>query len=200
MGCWKDAAEPSLRQRDQPTRMRVVDGILARRDRPVVAIGEVARLIQPAAVDVRLEAPDSKDARLCLNAYFRELAERFEAGFDPIKSNPARDEDLIPPAGCFVVARLDGIAVGCGALKRRDRLAGEIKRMWTAPSARGCGIARKVLRTLEATAREWGLSTLRLETNRALQEAQALYRSEGYQEVEAFNDEPYAHHWFEKQL
>ena len=51
---------------------------------------------------------------------------------------------------------------------------------------------------LEALAKDFGLTTLRLETNRTLEEAQALYRTCGYLEVEPFNDEPYAHHWFEK--
>ena len=41
---------------------------------------------------------------------------------------------------------------------------------------------------------------LRLETNRTLAEAISLYRSEGYREVPAFNDEAYAHHWFEKRV
>ena len=72
--------------------------------------------------------------------------------------------------------------------------------MWTAPNARGLGIARRVLRRLEAQAREAGLTRLGLETNRSLTEAQALYRAEGDQEVEPFNAEPYAHHWFEKRL
>ena len=49
-----------------------------------------------------------------------------------------------------------------------------------------------------AFARELGVRTLRLETNRTLKEAQALYRKCGYREVEPFNDEPYARHWFEK--
>jgi ribosomal protein S18 acetylase RimI-like enzyme len=53
---------------------------------------------------------------------------------------------------------------------------------------------------LEAIAREAGLTLSRLETNRTLTEAQALYRREGYDEVAAFNDEPYAHHWFQKRL
>jgi GNAT superfamily N-acetyltransferase len=51
---------------------------------------------------------------------------------------------------------------------------------------------------LETFARELGVYTLRLETNRTLKEARALYRKCGYREVEPFNDEPYAHHWFEK--
>ena len=53
---------------------------------------------------------------------------------------------------------------------------------------------------LEAAAREQGLTRLRLDTNRALTEAQAMYRKEGYEEVARFNDNPYAHHWFEKRL
>ena len=72
--------------------------------------------------------------------------------------------------------------------------------MWTAPSARGLGIARRVLRALEAKAREAGLTRLRLETNRVLTEAQALYEKNGFAEVAPFNSEPYAHHWFEKRL
>jgi ribosomal protein S18 acetylase RimI-like enzyme len=45
-----------------------------------------------------------------------------------------------------------------------------------------------------------GVTVARLETNRSLTEAISLYRAAGYQEVAAFNDEPYAHHWFEKHL
>ena len=72
--------------------------------------------------------------------------------------------------------------------------------MWTAECARGLGIARRVLETLEAKAREIGLTTLRLETNKTLHEAQALYRRSDYRDVARFNDEPYAHHWFQKEL
>jgi len=77
---------------------------------------------------------------------------------------------------------------------------GEIKRVWTAPSARGIGVARQVLSTLETAARQMGLRTLRLDTNRALTEAHALYRKEGFREIARFNDNPYADHWFEKRL
>jgi hypothetical protein len=48
--------------------------------------------------------------------------------------------------------------------------------------------------------RENGVRVLRLETNRALEEAIGLYRAAGFAEVAQFNDEPYAHHWFEKEL
>jgi len=77
---------------------------------------------------------------------------------------------------------------------------GEVKRMWIVPTARELGIARRVLRRFEMIAHEVGLTRLRLETNRTLTEAQALYRVEGYQEVEPFNTEPSDLHWFEKRL
>jgi DNA-binding MarR family transcriptional regulator/GNAT superfamily N-acetyltransferase len=164
------------------------------------AMGEVERLIRAASVKVAAEAPDTADARLCLSTYFRELAARFETGFDAGADESARVEDMAPPSGLFVIARLDGDAVGCGGFKRVDKATGEIKRVWTAPSARGMGVARRVVRALEGAAREAGMKTLRLDTNRALTEAHALYRSEGYREIARFNDNSYAHHWFEKRL
>ncbi len=170
------------------------------RERLLAAMGEVVRLIQAASVEVRLEAPDAADARWRLAEYFAELARRFEAGFDPAQGNAVADEEMTPPAGFFFVARLDGRPVGCGALVRIDEATGEIKRMWTAPDARGVGVARRVIATIEATARRSGFTALRLDTNRALKEAQALYRKLGFEEVARFNANPYAHHWFQKQL
>ena len=170
------------------------------RERLVSAMAEVERLLRAGAVELRLEAADSPAAQSCLEQYFKELAERFEVGFDPARSNSASVAEMTPPAGFFIVAWLDGQPAGCGALKVSDAVTGEIKRMWTSQSSRGLGIARKVLRSLEEKAREVGLARLHLETNRTLTEAQALYRQEGYEEVAPFNSEPYAHHWFEKRL
>ena len=124
--------------------------------RLLAAMGEVERLIRVASVKVAAEAADSADARLCLEAYFHELAARFETGFDAAADDSARAEDMTPPSGLFVIARLDGNAVGCGGFKRIDKATGEIKRVWTAASARGMGVARRMLRTLEAAAREIG--------------------------------------------
>jgi DNA-binding MarR family transcriptional regulator/GNAT superfamily N-acetyltransferase len=168
------------------------------RERLIAAMAEVERLMRASAVRIKAEAPDGVDARWCLERYFRELAERFEAGFDPANSISANVDELTPPAGVFVIARLGGQAIGCGALKVKERNIGEIKRMWVCADARGLGVGRRTLETLETHAREFGLNTLRLETNRVLKEAQALYRKSGYSEVAPFNDEPYAHHWFEK--
>jgi DNA-binding MarR family transcriptional regulator/GNAT superfamily N-acetyltransferase len=159
----------------------------------------VERLLQAAAVRIEPADPRSPPARYCLSRYFDELAQRFDAGFDPGRSISAEADELTPPRGYFLLATLHGEPVGCGALKCLAR-HGEIKRMWVASSGRGLGIGRRILERLEGLARRRRLPLLRLETNRSLSEAQALYRSSGYREVERFNDEPYAHHWFEKAL
>ena len=70
--------------------------------------------------------------------------------------------------------------------------------MWVSPDARGLGLGRRILLELERRAQIAGAPAARLETNRSLEEAIHLYRTSGYSEVAAFNDEPYAHHWFEK--
>jgi ribosomal protein S18 acetylase RimI-like enzyme len=107
---------------------------------------------------------------------------------------------MTPPGGAFLVATAEGESVGCGAVKTIAPGVGSLKRMWVDESARGLGLGRRLLAALEREARALGLGTLRLETNRTLAEAIALYRSAGYAEVSAFNADPYAHHWFEKRL
>ena len=189
-GCLSDALAASM--------LAPLD--LSQRERLVGAMGEVERLLRAGRVELAFESPASVDARRCVDAYFREIAERFEAGFDPAKERSGLDGELGPPGGRFVVARLEGEVIGCGGFKRVDAATGLIKRVWTAPSARGLGVARRMLRTLEGAARDAGLTTLRLDTNKALTEAHALYRKEGYREIERFNDNPYAHHWFEKRF
>jgi len=163
-------------------------------------IGQAERLLRASAVQIAPEAADSAEASLCLGAYFRELAQRFETGFDPAMSITATAAEMTPPAGTLVLARLDGRPIGCAALKVKDCGIGEVKRMWVAPEARGLGLGRRLLDAVETAARDFGLAMLRLETNQTLREAQRLYRSAGYTEVAPFNDEPYAHHWFEKPL
>ncbi|HEX7049476.1 MAG TPA: helix-turn-helix domain-containing GNAT family N-acetyltransferase [Longimicrobiales bacterium] len=170
------------------------------RERLVAAMAEVQRLLLAAGAVIERVDPASRSARWCVSRYFAELAERFEEGFDPGRSLPADDAELRPPRGAFLVASVDGEPVACGAVKRIAPGVGSLKRMWVADSVRGVGVGRRMLEALEAQARELGLTTLRLETNRALVEAIRLYRSAGYVEVAPFNADPYADHWFEKRL
>lgn len=168
------------------------------RERLLAAMEDVERLMRASAVSIESIDPASVDARVCIDAYFHELEERFEAGFDPALSVSADPEELVPPAGWFLLARLDGQPVGCGAVKIKGRRLGEIKRMWVAPSARGLGIAQRLLDALEQQARGAGVDVLQLDTNRTLIEARALYARNGYVEIAAYNANPYAHHWYEK--
>lgn len=155
-----------------------------------------ASRIKAAAVDLRPENPDSDVARWCLQQYYRELAERFEGGFDPnVKAYAGAPSHV----HCIVAWR-QGAAAGCGSLLWSELSMGEIKRMWVSPSVRGLGVARRMLLGLEDAARVAGLQALRLDTNRVLAEAHALYRSAGYAEIARYSDNPYAHHWFGKTL
>ena len=79
-----------------------------------------------------------------------------------------------------VVAFESGEAVGCGAFKRYDEVAAEIKRMFVRPESRGKGIAGAVLKELEAWAAQTGFSECILETGWKQPEAIALYKREGY--------------------
>jgi len=172
----------------------------SQRDRLVSAMAEVERLLAASAVEISVRDPADPAARACVRAYVDELGSRFDTGFDPARSLPAADQEMIPPAGVFLVATLHSEAVGCGGLKFHDGAPAEVKRMWVAPAARGLGLGRRLLAELESHAAAHGVSVLRLETNGTLAEAISLYRSSGYREVAAFSDEPYAHHWFEKTL
>ncbi|HKE19190.1 MAG TPA: bifunctional helix-turn-helix transcriptional regulator/GNAT family N-acetyltransferase [Kofleriaceae bacterium] len=172
----------------------------SQRERLVAAMDQVERLVAASMIEIAAEPPDSADAVACIQHYFAELDRRFAGGFAPERSIPADVAELTPPAGVLLVARLRGEAVGCGALKLSPGEPGQIKRMWIAPSVRGAGLGRRMLVELEGRAREAGARRVRLETNSALAEAIQLYRETGYREVPAFNDEPYAHHWFEKEL
>jgi DNA-binding MarR family transcriptional regulator/GNAT superfamily N-acetyltransferase len=170
------------------------------RERLVQAMGVVERLLTAGLVDIAIEDPTSEAARFCIESYFAEIDRRFDTGFDPARALPLDASDLTEPAGLLLVARLRGEPIGCGAMKLHDAEPAYIKRMWVAPAARGLGVGRRLLGELEEHARVRGARSVHLETNGSLHEAIALYRSTGYLEVEPFNDERYAHHWFEKQL
>ena len=179
----------------------ILEGLSGRqRETLTAAMGAVERLLQVTMVEFAIDDPTTSDARWCFEQYFAELNTRFEAGFDPALSISADAPELTPPNGLLVIARLRGRPVGCGALKFHRRRAAELKRMWIARDARGLGVGRRLLAELERQARDAGVRVVRLETNRALTEAIALYRRSGYVEVDAFNTEPYADYWFEKRV
>lgn len=172
----------------------------AQRARVVAAMAEVDELLTAATVTLDAVDPDHPDAEHCLRSYFAEMQASFETGFDPARSLLPDAGELRPPRGEFLVARLHGEAVGCAGLKLPPDAPAEIKRMWVSSHVRGLGLGRRFLAELETRAAGHGRDVLRLDTNKALTAAIGLYHSCGFREVAAFNDEPYAQHWFEKRI
>lgn len=185
-----DARASRLLARQSP---RTRTALLAAMDRIACALGA-------DSIAIETSDPTSPDARHCLEGYYADLRRLFDIGFDVNASLDPEPDSLRPPNGAFLVARLDGLPLGCCALKGTGGTMGEIKRLWTAPEARGLGLALRLMDAAETRARALGMTTLRLDTNKALGAAIALYRAHGWQEIAAFNAEPYAHHWFEKEL
>lgn len=115
-----------------------------------------------------------------------EAADAVSASLYPAESNPI-DLAGLGAADVLLWAARDGAdAVGCVALRLDAAGWGEIKRMFVHDHARGRGIARRLLGTLEAEARRQGLSALRLETGIHSHAAMALYRSAGFVEIGPF--------------
>jgi GNAT superfamily N-acetyltransferase len=153
-----------------------------------------------AGVVITQADPSTRDAQRCLAHYFAELAARFPSGYDPDADRAAAVGEFAAPQGCFLIARLHEEPVGCGALRSFAPQVGEIKRMWVAAEVRGHGVARLLLTELERVARDLGMRAVRLDTHETLTEAIRLYQACGYRAIAPFNDNPYAHRWFEKAL
>lgn len=101
------------------------------------------------------------------------------------------------PDGCFILALQDDRFVGCGAIRRHDASACEMKRLYVVPGARAGGIARLIVERLVAHARERGYRSVLLDTLPTMAGAQALYRSLGFAATDPyrFNPVPGATFW-----
>ncbi len=142
----------------------------------------------------------STEARWALTQYFDELDRRFAGGF---KTDEALDEatpSFNPPSGLFVLATAGNDVVGCGGVQWIDATTAEIRRMWVDSGRRGIGLGKRLLGHLEGEVQSSGRGRVLLDTNARLTEAISMYRALGYHDIERYNDNPYANHWFEKVL
>jgi GNAT superfamily N-acetyltransferase len=148
--------------------------------------------------------PGGADAVRSMSRYFEELDHRFTTGFDAGDALEAGATAFAPPTGVFVIAHAappgSGGPVACGGLQRVDESTAEIKRMWVDPQWRGVGLGKRMLSELEDHARRIGYRRVILDTNAVLTEAITMYRRAGYTDIERYNDNPYAMHWFAKPL
>ena len=125
------------------------------------------------------------------------LGEEVNLEAEIAKGPPA---ELVPPAGMLLLARVDGEPAGLGGVRHLDTEVAEIKSMFVSPTHRGIGIGRRLLTELERIAVQHGCRAARLDTSDYLTEAIGLYRAAGYREVSAYNANPKASLWFERQL
>lgn len=179
------------------------EGIIARHSQAealLAAMDLIASALTRERVTLDEMDPQSDEARYCLGEYYAELGRRFKQGFDVSLSRDPEAKEIRRPRGAFLVAMSDALPVGCVGLKGTDHGYAEIKRLWVAPAARGLRLGRRLMEAAETTARELGITLLRLDTNSALPEAAQLYRSTGWREIPRFNDDPYPDLFFEKRL
>lgn len=135
-------------------------------------------------ITLATESPDQPEA----GAFFA-ASEAYMAALYPAESNHFVDvAALLRPDVHFVVARRQGMAVGCGALVRGEGGSAEIKRMWVDPNCRGGGVGGMLLANLVDAADAAGVTLLQLETGINQPEAISLYRRAGFVECGPFGN------------
>jgi GNAT superfamily N-acetyltransferase len=150
------------------------------------------------SVRVRRTTGHDPEAVALVAAMVDEVGRMYEPG---LARSPTTAADFSPPGGGFLLLLSeDGRVLAGGGVKRLDERAGEIKRMYVAPSARGRGLGRELLAALEELARDLGYSVARLDTGAKQPEAQRMYERAGYAAVPDYNGNPYASFWGEKAL
>ncbi|MEV6902087.1 GNAT family N-acetyltransferase [Amycolatopsis sp. NPDC051372] len=149
---------------------------------------------------------DDFDARAILREYLTDVASRYwgrpatDAEVDQALAE-APSDDLVAPTGAFLVARLpNGTVTGCAGTRVVRPGLNELTKVYVRPAHRGRGGGARLVAAAEEAARALGAEVLRLDTRNDLVEARALYARVGYVEVEPFNDDKYAEHWFSKSL
>lgn len=134
---------------------------------------------------VEIEDPTGPDAEELIRQLTAELGALY--GYEVAgRFSPADVKDV--PRAAFVVARRQGLAVGCGAIRPfvDDPTSVEVKRMFVAPEVRGQGISRLILRKLESLATAFGYNMIKLETGDLQTEAIGLYESAGYERIPCY--------------
>jgi GNAT superfamily N-acetyltransferase len=151
--------------------------------------------------DLRFERgdPEQPPASELLAEMRVELNEVYET-FDRLDNPPLAAAELRSPHGAYLVGFEADVVTGGGGLRRLTDSVAEIKRMFVRPAFRSRGVARALLVALEEEARRLGYSATRLDTGPKQEHGLALYRSAGYLDVPAYNDNPFACFWGEKML
>lgn len=137
-----------------------------------------------------------------LSAYFSELNNRIDGGFDPELTEVTAPEDVTPPHGDFFLMTdlVTGSVIACGAVRKLDDDRVELRRIWVTPEHRGQGHARTLVRALENKVRAFGATTAVVSLNEEMTEGIAMFRKRGYEPVDSFHDATTASVFLARQL
>lgn len=171
-----------------------------RRDALIDAMDLIATVMLKEDVAIRDADPLDPAAQACVDAYYRLLSETVPGLAAEMLPLPLPDADRYrAPDGAFLVAWSEDLPVGCVSLRRLGPKLAEVKRLWVHPHARGQGLGLRLMRAIEARARDLGYTHAKLDSNTTLTAAISLYRSDGWSECEPYTDPP-ANIWMTKRL
>jgi DNA-binding MarR family transcriptional regulator/GNAT superfamily N-acetyltransferase len=179
---------------------RLIDRAGPRAAELVAAMDLIATLLNRDQLEILPADPDSPEVTFCWQSYFAELVAAVPAARPDMFALPDPGADSYrPPRGRCLVAWSDDLPVGCVALRPLDGDTAEVKRLWVHASARGQGLARRLMTAIEDEARAMGSTMLKLDTNSALAEAITLYRRTGWADIPPYTGAP-ADTWMGKRL
>ena len=133
-------------------------------------------------LSIQPEPPDTADALALVGA----LDTHLNGLYAPENRHGLSVAALLDASVTFLIVRLDGVAVGCGAVKFVNGDYAEVKRMYVMPQWRGQGVARALLTHLERLSHDNGFRILRLETGIYQPEAVTLYERAGFSRCAPF--------------
>jgi GNAT superfamily N-acetyltransferase len=158
---------------------------------------------------ITAEPYDSPDAAALWRAYYTEVSDRWYLLHEGRRTDPDELEreiaagtgaELAPPTGRLLIGRYDGTPAGSAGVRLSAPGTAELTRVFVLPGMRGLGGAARLVAAAERAARSLGARRIVLDTRGDLVEARALYARLGYTETGPHNTDPYAEHWFRKEL
>ena len=150
--------------------------------------------------ELRDEPADGPAAQALWAEYMALISARLEVQVGDREDIFATPDAFSGPGSAWLVAYEGDRAVGCGGLRQLAPEVGEIKRMFVTASARGQGLGRRLLTTLEARSAAAGHHRIRLITTDVLREARALYEDAGYRIIETPREGDRQDYVLEKEL
>jgi DNA-binding MarR family transcriptional regulator/GNAT superfamily N-acetyltransferase len=178
----------------------VLDRAGAGRKALIDAMDLIATVMLKDDVAIRDADPADPAALSCIGPYYQLLLETVGGITPDMLPLPLPDpERYRSPDGAFLIAWSEDLPIGCVSLRRLGPKLAEVKRLWVHPHARGQGLGLRLMRAIEARARDLGYTHANLDSNTGLAAAVALYRSDGWSEIAPYTNPP-ANIWMTKRL